>query len=137
MINILKKQLNCPPLLWKCLLASIGLHLTGLVLFYNHPLLLHSPFSSFFGQSVPDPIALETKEDLQLIEKNQQLEEVFKEVLILSSQLQHPFDLSEAPKGITLSPLEEATTDTASFADNDLFLTLANPQDMQTAAATE
>jgi len=137
MINILKKQLNCPPLLWKCLLASTGLHLTALVLFYNHPLLLQSPFSSFFSQSIPEPIALKTQEDLQLIEKNQQLDEVFKEVLVLSPQLQHPFDLAEAPKGIALSPLAEEPSDTVSFADNDLFLTLANPQDMQTAAAAE
>jgi hypothetical protein len=103
MTNALKKY-HISSLFWLCLLASISLHLIGLLTFYHHPLILHSYFSSFFGTNTPDPLALE--ED-PLADKNREIEEAFSSILILSPQLQQPFDLAKTPQGIALCPQRE------------------------------
>lgn len=96
-------------ILLKCLAISFLLHLSALIYFYTHPFIIHSSWKSLFGISsaTPDTLALAEEEDQELIEKNKMIEDAFQHVFVLSPHLLQPLDLTQLPKGISISPNEE------------------------------
>ncbi len=96
-------------LLLKCIAISLALHVSALIYFYTHPIILHSGWQSLFGLSAATPEQLDFEEDNQdLLEKNSMIKEAFHRVLVLSPHFQQPLDLVELPKSLALSPNDEA-----------------------------
>lgn len=106
------------PLLLKCLAASIGLHLIGLSIFYSRPFLLDSSFPSLFTRSTstqPFPVNEEPENE----KLNAALEEVFKEIVVLSPDLQKPYDSEYTSSAFSPFPqLEEKEPILPSLAEN-------------------
>ncbi|MBY0529812.1 MAG: VWA domain-containing protein [Rhabdochlamydiaceae bacterium] len=94
---------------FKCLAASLVLHLIGVIYFYTHPILIHSSWKSLFGFSSTLPSVLEQNEE-SLEEANLILEEAFEKIFVLPHHLRSPLDSVELPKGMPLSPTEEELT---------------------------
>jgi len=90
--------------LYLSLAASLGIHALGLYFLVSNPMLLRYSLSSLFGISIPAPSYLESEE--QLNRKNREIEEVFKQILVLSPHLQEPFDLA-LPSSVALAPQKE------------------------------
>lgn len=88
----------------QCLALSLGLHAAGLIYLNYHPMILHGPYLSLFGQSSAKPTPLQEDEETPL---QKQLEEVFGEIVVLSPHFQQPYDLIELPKGVPLAPSSE------------------------------
>lgn len=98
-------------LLFKCLALSLAVHVSVLTVFYYNPLILQKTLGSLFGISSTTPTLLEGEEDsAELAQKNQMLDEVFKQIIVLSPHFQQPYDLAELPKGIALAPNQEAAS---------------------------
>ena len=101
-------QIKQKSLLFQALVISLAIHAIGLIYFYSHPLLLHHPWESFFGRSSMTPTVLPFEEDApEVVQKNKELEESFEELIVLPSHLQKPWDLTQFPEGIALSPSSE------------------------------
>ncbi len=96
-------------LLMKCIAVSLAVHAAGLLSFYFHPLVLHSPFQSLFGITAATPTLLKSREeDAELLQANNRtLKEVFENIVVFSPHFQQPYDLIELPKGLALAPNEE------------------------------
>lgn len=90
--------------LYLSLAASLGIHALGLYFLVSHPMLLRYSLSSLFGISIPAPSYLESEE--QLDRKNREIEEIFKQILVLSPHLQEPFDFP-LPISLALAPQKE------------------------------
>ncbi len=90
----------------KCIAVSLIVHGGFLLLFYFHPLVLHSPFKSLFGMSVAAPTLLLSDEEA-VETNNLALKEAFDQIVLFSPHFQQPYDLSELPKGLALAPNEE------------------------------
>lgn len=90
--------------LYLSLAASLGIHAAGLYFLISHPMSLRYSLSSLFGISIPAPSYLEYEEAFN--SKNREIEEVFKQILVLSPHLQEPFDLA-LPSSFSLSPQKE------------------------------
>lgn len=97
------------PLFWKCAAFSFVAHALCLTLLYQNPLLLKQVKTSLFGISSPELKELEL-EELFVEENDKQMQEVFEQIVFLSSYQQSPFDLRDLPKGIALAPKEEVLT---------------------------
>jgi hypothetical protein len=110
-MNTLTMSSRSRLLLMKCIAVSLVVHIVTVTFFYFHPLILQGPFKSLFGMTVATPTLLDTDEENseQLKKKNQMLEEVFEQIVVLSPHFQQPYDLIELPKGIALAPSEEET----------------------------
>lgn len=108
-MNLLNlKTIKHNPLFISSLAISIALHALILGFFYTHPVMLQRTLCSLFNLSNADPSLLENEEETQkLSRKNEMLEEVFEQILILSPHFQQPFDLVELPKGMALAPSTE------------------------------
>jgi hypothetical protein len=95
-------------ILLTCLAASLLLHLSFLIYFYYHPILIHSSWRSLFGLSGATPEILDYEEEnVETTQKTNMIEEAFQQVLLFSSHFQQPHDLAKLPKGIALSPHTE------------------------------
>ncbi len=88
----------------QCLAISVGLHAAGLIYLNDHPMILHGPDLSLFGQSSAKPTPLQEDEESVM---QRHLEEVFKEIVVLSPHFQQPYDLIELPKGVPMAPTRE------------------------------
>lgn len=97
-------------LLFKCLALSLAVHASVLTVFYYNPLILQKTLGSLFGLSSTTPTLLEGEEEADLAQKNQLLDDVFKQIVVLSPHFQQPYDLAELPKGIALAPNQEAAS---------------------------
>jgi hypothetical protein len=95
-------------------MASLALHLIGVIYFYTHPILIHNSWKSLFGFSSTLPDMLEQNEET-LDDANLLLEETFQKIFVLPHHLRSPLDSVELPSGVPLSPTEEELT-TASLA---------------------
>ncbi len=108
MTTTVDRQLKSRSLLLRCIGLSLAAHAAALTYFYFHPLVLHSPFHSLFGMTDAQPTVLESDQEIEdLLQKNQLLEEVFEEIVVMSPHFQEPFDLAQLPQGIALAPNEE------------------------------
>jgi von Willebrand factor type A domain len=95
--------------IWLASLAvSLGLHGFGIYFLATHPMMLHHSLRSLFGISIAAPEYLDSSEEEPIAKKNQIVEDIFEHVLVFSPHLQQPFDLAELPRGVCLSPDEEA-----------------------------
>lgn len=121
MIRTLNKK---NPLLATCLAASIGLHIIGLSVFYSRPLLLYSSFPTLFTRSASQPIHLTAEAENEKL--NLALEEVFKEILVVSPELQKPYDSEYAAPSFSVYPQLEDETLFPLISDN-----LSELQDMK------
>lgn len=94
-------------LLITSLTASVGLHAFGLYFLVSHPMMLRHTLCSLFGLSITAPQYLDTQDEEAIAKKNQLIEEVFEQILVMSPRVQQPFDLVELPRGIAIAPSEE------------------------------
>lgn len=93
----------------RCLLISLGLHLSLLLYLYTHPIFFASSLKSFFGFSSPTPEWLEHPPEA--ITEELALREAFDHIFLQPSALQQPLDHLELPTKSPLSPqLEVAST---------------------------
>ncbi len=95
----------------KCIAFSLVAHVATVTFFYFNPLILQGSFKSLFGMTAATPTLLDVDEENSelLKKKNQMLEEVFEQIIVLSPHFQQPYDLIELPKGIALAPNQEET----------------------------
>jgi len=94
-------------LLIQCIVFSLVVHVAAVAFLYFYPLVLQGPLRSLFGMTTATPSSLEADAEEEFDKKNQELEEAFEKVLVLSPHFQQPYDLSELPKGIALAPSKE------------------------------
>jgi hypothetical protein len=83
------------------------MHALVIAYLYRHPMLLSSPLASLFGISLADAKPLPHESDIDALDQDLLLEEVFHTVLILPSHRHPPHDLNELPQGVALAPQEE------------------------------
>lgn len=103
--------------LYLSLAASLGIHALGLYFLVSHPMLLRYSLSSLFGLSIPAPSYLENEE--QLDRKNREIDEIFKQILVLSPHLQEPFDFA-LPRSLALAPQKEENLSFGFSRETDL-----------------
>ncbi len=94
-------------LLFKCLIFSIGLHVAFLTFFYFNPFILKGSLKSLFGLTSATPTFLDDDTDQDNVQKNREIEEVFKKIIVMSPHFQQPYDFAEIPQGISLAPNAE------------------------------
>ncbi len=117
----------------RCLAISLVAHAAALTYFYFHPMILEGPFQSLFGMSAAQPTVIENEEENSaLLQKNQMIDEVFEQIVVLSPHFQQPYDMIELPKGIALAPNREEAPDLVAFEQN---LQFSKPLNNFTAAA--
>ncbi len=111
MSTVIFSQTDSRKLGIKYLILSIALHVLAISFLFLYPLLLQSPLDSLFGMTFAKPKMLDDEEELDSIEKNQFLDDVFEHIVVLPSQLQRPYDLTHLPQGKMMAPnLEQIET---------------------------
>ncbi len=119
--------------LLRCLAISLAAHAAALTYFYFHPMILEGPFHSLFGMSAAQPTVIENEEEnTAFLQKNQMIDEVFEQIVVLSPHFQQPYDMIELPKGIALAPNQEAAPDLLAIEQN---IQLSKPLNTFTVAA--
>ena len=106
------------PLLIKSFLISALAHVAVIGYLYYNPLALQSPLDSLFGLSLAHPKSLPHNSEVDAIDKTLALEEVFHTILVAPSQLHPPHDFEELPRGVTLAPQEEITSQKPLYTDD-------------------
>ncbi|MBI3236800.1 MAG: hypothetical protein HYZ48_03760 [Chlamydiales bacterium] len=92
-------------LFFKCLAVSCVLHLGVLIYFYTHPLSLSPDLKFLFNLSSASPDILDYEEEnLDTADKNQMIEEAFREMVVTSTDYQQPLDLRELSSSVPLAP---------------------------------
>lgn len=91
-----------------CLCISILIHLSILLYFYTHPILLTSSWQSLFGLSSADPEWLKyDQEDKAFAEMQSNFQTAFDHLIVQSPHLQKPRDHLDLAHGIALAPQPE------------------------------
>lgn len=86
MVDLVKPRSKPHSLLVKCLLASVGIHIAGVIFFYQNPVLLRIPFPSLFkSSSSPQLLSSDSKELA--------LEEALNQLITLPPMSERPYDL--------------------------------------------
>jgi hypothetical protein len=107
MIEAIKKTFQTSSTLYKCIAASLLLHIMVIYVFYKHPIEFYA--ASFFSKTKPEPTSIFSEDNFNLKIKDEALAQTFESMIFLSTSQSKPFDEKDIALHIdVMNPLKES-----------------------------